>query len=88
MRRIFCDGCHKAGIMNDITDLPASERRKIQVTRAQILDLCCARCVPVYDRFDFERQRLLSAHTQGFVQQMSDLMSRFWMEVSSAEKPS
>lgn len=83
MRRIFCDGCHRAGIQNDITDLPANQRRRIQVTRAQVLDLCTERCIPIFDRFDMEKQQLLASHTDEFKRRLTEVMDRFWKEVSA-----
>ena len=87
MRRTLCDGCYRAGIKNDITDLPPAEKRRLPLTRAQYIDLCMARCVPIYEEFDFEKERLLAAHSEEFKVRIRSLMENFWKKVSDAEKP-
>lgn len=82
MRRTLCDGCWKAGIHNDLTDLPPDKKRRVPVTRALYLDLCVERCVPIYDKFDIEKERVLAAHSEQFKIRIKALMDNFWKEVT------
>jgi hypothetical protein len=81
MKRTFCDGCYRAGRMNDITDEPPSNRWRVQVTKAQILDLCMD-CAPKFQRLDLDKQRLVNQHSEEFKIKLKDLMDRFWQEVT------
>ena len=70
--------------MNDITDLPPSKKWRVQVTRAQVLDLCVERCAPIYEKFDMQKEKLFATQTENFKQNLHSLVDSFWREVSGA----
>jgi len=80
MRRVYCDGCFKAGVMTDLTG--RQDAWHVQLSKAHRLDLCPERCAKIYESFDAARKDALMTSKANFKAHIDDLMDWFWKGVS------
>lgn len=85
MRKIFCDGCAKAGIVNDLTDNPTGYATVDLETSARRLDLCFERCYKHYETFLKEQDVLASSSGKQFDEQQKFLVEQFWRGVKNKD---
>lgn len=78
MVKIFCDGCyHRDGTLNDLTDRK-NEILKMQVTRAQIIDLCPEHCSPIASEFRARLVRLANEAQKQTAERRQKFLDEFW----------
>lgn len=88
MRRVYCDGCFKAGVFTDLTG--RKDAWRVPITKAHILDLCPERCAKIYESFDAARKGALMTSKSNFKAHIDELQTWFWKGVedgSTTKKP-
>jgi hypothetical protein len=79
--KIFCDGCSKRGVDNELTGRDYARVTFLE-QNSQILHLCKDEgCYAMYERFEHRYKRETRKHAELFREKIQGLMDEMWKEV-------
>jgi hypothetical protein len=81
MKRIYCDGCHQAGVEKELTGRTDYHRVPFLEQNRMILDLCPEVCAPAYERFQWRHKSETKHHLERYRVLVDELCTNFWKEL-------
>lgn len=81
MKKVFCDGCDRAGIQKDLTG--RHDVWHVRLDGPKMMDLCPERCAPLFKQFHEEIRRLQANVKAENEARIQELVTQFWKEIET-----